>query len=73
MALTDSLQAIVMLFAFIAVPSVLARNFVGWKDLDPYDYPRYVKNLQRDTIDLIGYFIEPLNILNNIFLIATAA
>eukprot|EP01083_Nonionella_stella_P105246 302644_1 len=39
-ALTDSLQAIVMLFAFIAVPSILARNFVGWKDLDPYDYPR---------------------------------
>lgn len=39
-ALTDSIQAFVMFFAFVAVPSVLASQFVGWKDLDPFTYPR---------------------------------
>mmetsp|Transcript_11220 Transcript_11220/g.24297 ORF Transcript_11220/g.24297 Transcript_11220/m.24297 type:complete len:771 (-) Transcript_11220:263-2575(-) len=39
-ALTDSLQAIVMFFSFVAVPSILASKFYGWKDLDPYTYPK---------------------------------
>ncbi|KAL7554436.1 hypothetical protein ACHAWF_017879 [Thalassiosira exigua] len=39
-AATDSLQALVMLFTFVAIPSVLASKFLGWKDLDPSTYPR---------------------------------
>ncbi|KAL7547663.1 hypothetical protein ACHAWF_012122 [Thalassiosira exigua] len=39
-AATDSLQALVMLFSFVAVPSVLAHNDLGWRDLDPSTYPR---------------------------------
>ncbi|KAL7547566.1 hypothetical protein ACHAWF_010859 [Thalassiosira exigua] len=40
-AATDSLQALVMFFSFVAVPSVIASRLgVGWKDLDPSSYPR---------------------------------
>jgi Na+/proline symporter len=40
-AATDSLQALVMFFSFIAVPSVIAGILgVGWKDLDPFSYPK---------------------------------
>ena len=39
-ALTDTFQAIVMVGSFIIVPSVIVKNFGGWKDLEPASYPQ---------------------------------
>ena len=39
-ALTDCIQAVVMVFTFVTVPCVLMSNYYGWKDLDPETYPR---------------------------------
>lgn len=39
-ALTDSIQAVVMVISFVIIPSVLVRNFGGWKDLDPETFPQ---------------------------------
>ncbi|KAL3916705.1 MAG: hypothetical protein SGILL_005057 [Bacillariaceae sp.] len=39
-ALTDAIQAIVMVASFVIVPIVIVKNFGGWKDLDPETYPR---------------------------------
>ena len=39
-ALTDCIQAVVMVFTFVTVPCVLTSSYYGWKDLDPDTYPR---------------------------------
>lgn len=39
-ALTDTIQAIVMVISFVVIPSVIAKNFGGWSDIDPETYPR---------------------------------
>lgn len=39
-AITDSVQAVVMVCAFICIPCVIFRNFGGWQDLDPETYPK---------------------------------
>lgn len=38
-ALTDSIQAVIMVFAFLAIPIIMATNFGGWSGLDPENYP----------------------------------
>ena len=39
-ALTDCVQGLVMVVGYILLSCVLARNFGGWKDLDPATYPK---------------------------------
>jgi len=39
-AVTDGIQGIIMVFAFIAIPCLLASNFGGWSSLDPVTYPQ---------------------------------
>ena len=39
-ALTDSIQGVVMLVSFIALPIIIKLNFGGWTDLDPETFPR---------------------------------
>lgn len=39
-ALTDSIQGIVMLVSFIILPIIIKVNFGGWTDLDPETYPK---------------------------------
>lgn len=39
-ALTDSIQAIVMVLSFIIIPSVLMKNYGGWQDLEPETFPK---------------------------------
>lgn len=39
-ALTDSIQAVVMIFAFVAVPIVMSIHFVPWSGLDSSTYPK---------------------------------
>jgi SSS family solute:Na+ symporter len=49
-ALTDSIQAIVMVISFVIIPSVIAKNFGGWADLDPETYPKpeFYQTLSKD-------------------------
>jgi Na+/proline symporter len=39
-ALTDAVQAVVMILSFIILPLVMVKNFGGWRDLDPETYPK---------------------------------
>lgn len=39
-AITDSIQGLVMLVSFIAIPIIIKVNFGGWTSLDPTTYPR---------------------------------
>lgn len=39
-AICDTIQAFVMIFSFIIIPSVIKKNFGGWVDLDLESYPR---------------------------------
>lgn len=39
-ALTDSIQGIIMVFCFIALPTVIAVNYGGWSTLEPETYAR---------------------------------
>lgn len=39
-ALSDSFQGMIMLCSFIMIPSIIKKNFGGWKDIDPTTYPR---------------------------------
>jgi Na+/proline symporter len=39
-ALTDSIQAVIMIFAFISIPIIIKLNFGGWSNLNPMTYPR---------------------------------
>ena len=39
-AMSDSIQGIVMLVSFICIPFVILRNYGGWADLDPSTYAR---------------------------------
>ena len=39
-AITDSIQAFVIILSFVTLPIVMRRHFGGWYNLDPFDYPR---------------------------------
>ena len=39
-AFTDSIQGLIMVFSFIAIPIIIAANFGGWNSLDPETYPQ---------------------------------
>ena len=39
-ALTDSIQGVIMLISFIILPIIIKVNFGGWTDLDPETYPK---------------------------------
>lgn len=39
-ALTDTIQAIVMILSFIIIPSVIQSRFGGWPEIDLATYPR---------------------------------
>lgn len=39
-ALTDTIQAIIMVLSFIVLPSVIVKNWGGWSALDPESYPK---------------------------------
>lgn len=39
-ALTDSIQGLIMVFAFVSIPLIMVKNFGGWKNLDPSTYPQ---------------------------------
>ena len=39
-ALTDTIQAFVMVFSFIAIPLVMKIHYGGWDQLDPETYPK---------------------------------
>jgi len=39
-ALTDSIQGLIMITAFLCIPVIIAKNFGGWNSLDPETYPR---------------------------------
>jgi Na+/proline symporter len=39
-ALTDSIQAVIMIFAFISIPIIIRLQFGGWSTLTPETYPR---------------------------------
>jgi Na+/proline symporter len=49
-AITDSFQAIVMTLSFIIIPSVIYKNFGGFRDLDPetYPQPQFYQTLSRE-------------------------
>eukprot|EP00934_Nitzschia_sp_Nitz4_P000001 Nitzschia sp. Nitz4//NODE_159_length_47236_cov_74.723851//36053//38332//NITZ4_additional_000014-RA//-1//CDS//3329531761//1//frame0 len=50
-ALTDSIQAIVMVLSFVILPSVAFYEFGGWQDLDPATYPKpqYYQTLSKES------------------------
>ena len=68
-ALTDSIQAVIMVFSFVAVPTVLATRYYSWADLSSATYPRpeYYdtpsKNAQlgmwQTSMILMSYFTLP--------------
>lgn len=39
-ALTDSIQSVVMCISFLVIPAVMKRHFGGWAELDLSEYPR---------------------------------
>lgn len=39
-AMTDSIQAFVIILSFVTLPIVVRRHFGGWHSLDPLDHPR---------------------------------
>jgi solute:Na+ symporter, SSS family len=39
-ALTDTVQAVVMVGSFVILPSIIFKNFGGWSDMDPETYPK---------------------------------
>ena len=39
-ALTDSIQGVVMLISFVILPIIIKVNFGGWSDLEPETYPK---------------------------------
>lgn len=39
-ALTDTIQAVIMVTSFILIPFVIIKNWGGWRDLDPETYPK---------------------------------
>lgn len=39
-ALTDCIQAVVMVLSFIIIPTIIAKNYGGWSALDPETYPK---------------------------------
>lgn len=39
-ALTDAVQALIMVASFVIVPSIITRQFGGWTVLDPETYPK---------------------------------
>ena len=39
-ALSDSIQGLIMLLSFVMIPVVIRKNFGGWTSLDPTTYPR---------------------------------
>ena len=39
-ALSDSIQGLIMLLSFVMIPIVIRKNFGGWTSLDPTTYPR---------------------------------
>jgi len=57
-ALTDAVQGFVMVISFIALPSVIKKNFGGWSDLDPstYPQPRFYQNPSADAQWLFWQF-----------------
>jgi len=38
-ALTDTAQAFIMIFTFVAIPLIMKTNFGGWSSLNPQTYP----------------------------------
>lgn len=39
-AFTDSIQGLIMVFSFLAIPILMAQHFGGWSSLDPETYPQ---------------------------------
>mmetsp|Transcript_616 Transcript_616/g.1462 ORF Transcript_616/g.1462 Transcript_616/m.1462 type:complete len:734 (-) Transcript_616:133-2334(-) len=39
-AFTDSIQGVIMVFSFVAIPILIAKNYGGWSSLDPETYPQ---------------------------------
>ena len=39
-ALTDTIQAVALVFGFVFIPIVIQTNFGGWTELDPETYPK---------------------------------
>jgi len=39
-ALTDCIQGLIMVTAFLCIPFIIIKNFGGWNSLDPETYPR---------------------------------
>lgn len=39
-AMTDCVQAAIMILAYICLPIIIRKNFGGWIELDPQTYPR---------------------------------
>ena len=39
-AMTDCIQASIMVGAYMCLPIIIAKNFGGWRDLNPDTYPR---------------------------------
>ena len=62
-ALTDAIQALIMVLSFIVIPSVIVKNFGGWEDLDyeTYPKPQFYQNLSKEkqwdfwTFSLINF------------------
>ena len=68
-AFTDSIQAVIMVFSFVAVPIVLATQYVSWSDLSSMTYPRpefyevpskeSQLGMWQTSIILVSYFTLP--------------
>ena len=50
-ALTDTIQAVIMVLSFIVLPSVIVKNWGGWSVLDPESFPRpeFYQSPSRET------------------------
>ena len=50
-ALTDSIQAIIMVLSFVVIPSVIVKNFGGWNELNYENFPKpeFYQTLTKDT------------------------
>ena len=68
-ALTDTIQAVIMMFSFIAIPAVLSRSYYSWSELDSNTYPRpdfydtpstdFQLGMWQTSMILISYFTLP--------------
>jgi hypothetical protein len=68
-ALTDTIQAVIMVFSFIAIPAILSSSYYSWSELNSNTYPRpefyntpskdFQLGMWQTNLIVISYFTLP--------------